>query len=1249
MQAYFSQYLPVDAFCGSIGQLASQEIRYGEIHEKSKQLLQQRDRIRTTYYEMTLDTTEATGEDHTTLPTHEELSQKTLPLDLQPNTMKGSYVDTTDYLTRHYRLLREDFIHPLRCAMQKLQVEVREEEDSHEVRVYKNVRFNQGTTYIPGEGTAFRVSFELPGKRQVKWDRSKCLTYGSLLCLSSDHFQTVLFASVAERTIEDLRQGIVVIKLVNNVDGFSLPPNRAFEMADSPGYYAAYAPVLKRLKGLISNPSLLPFSQYLVTCNTNVQPPAYLRGEECTTMNLAGIVCECEGNPFIANCPHGRIDVSSRLAWSELQTPLLDASQKAALHAALTKELAIVQGPPGTGKTYIGLKIVEALLRNSHRWKQNGPIVVVCYTNHALDQFLEGLLDIKANHRSGSIEVRRVGGRCKSDEIEQYNIRTYVINACRQLHIYGCSPSQVHKLRQRIQGITELLAGEFIPYNFKVYCSLLEQQTIDDLNQFCKVNYLNGLRSPKEYGNLAVWLSPEFQEKIDDWFMRGGKEEEEKYMYFPHKAIEADRRITTTEEDVKESFLPKALGREAVRRFVKRFKAVEPLTDKRVQIMCTKQSFNQVEWCVRLQLFKLFLICLKEELERSLKKKEAKQAIYKQEKDLVTVRCLKQADVIGLTTTGAAKFNRILSQIEAKTVIIEEAAEVLEAHVITTLTRHTQHLILIGDHKQLRPKTNDHFLARDYHLDVSVFERLVENNFPCVTLELQHRMRPEISEIVSFGVYDGKLKNDECTEKYDRVRGMKHNVFFVDHEEPESSDEDKSHANNHEACFLARLCNYLLQQGYKPEEITVITPYTGQMYRLRGEFVYMGIEGVRITPIDSYQGEENEIVLLSLVRSNKSNTPGFVKDQNRICVALSRAKQGFYCIGNFTLFKRSSTLWRSVLSDLAVKKRIGRSLPLQCSRHGTITEVSSATDFTKAKDGGCGEKCGSRLSRCNHVCPRNCHPNEDVHEKPCREPCPKYCPKGDHRCKLHCFEECGRCEELVEREIPKCGHKQDVPCYQSPSDFTCQIKCQNTLSCGHRCRETCGEECTKECREYINRVWPCGHEAQAECYITEEMFLNMQKCKIPCGEALECGHLCSGTCGGCHQGRLHKKCQEKCERLLTCGHICSAKCAHNCPPCKKPCVLTCPHGKCDHDCFEACKPCPHLCEWNCAHFQCTRNCGEMCDRPRCDQPCPITFACGHPCVGLCGEQCPMDKKKPICRVCNKERCMGGTGSHLLWI
>lgn len=68
--------------------------------------------------------------------------------------------------------------------------------------------------------------------------------------------------------------------------------------------------------------------------------------------------------------------------------------------------------------------------------------------------------------------------------------------------------------------------------------------------------------------------------------------------------------------------------------------------------------------------------------------------------------------------------------------------------------------------------------------------------------------------------------------------------------------------------------------------------------------------------MDNYQGEENDIILLSLVRSNESGNVGFLKSENRICVALSRAKYGFYIMGNMDNFYNSGNLWKQIKDTL---------------------------------------------------------------------------------------------------------------------------------------------------------------------------------------------------------------------------------------------------------------------------------------------------------------------------------------------
>ena len=99
---------------------------------------------------------------------------------------------------------------------------------------------------------------------------------------------------------------------------------------------------------------------------------------------------------------------------------------------------------------------------------------------------------------------------------------------------------------------------------------------------------------------------------------------------------------------------------------------------------------------------------------------------------------IENVDIIAMTTSGAARLRNKLKQIGPKIVIVEEAAEVFEAHVLTSLTSSVEHLILIGDHFQLKPNPSAYHLGRDFGLDVSLFERMINNGIQCHALDIQH-------------------------------------------------------------------------------------------------------------------------------------------------------------------------------------------------------------------------------------------------------------------------------------------------------------------------------------------------------------------------------------------------------------------------------------------------------------------------------------------------------------------------------
>lgn len=143
----------------------------------------------------------------------------------------------------------------------------------------------------------------------------------------------------------------------------------------------------------------------------------------------------------------------------------------------------------------------------------------------------------------------------------------------------------------------------------------------------------------------------------------------------------------------------------------------------------------------------------------------------------------------------------------------------------------------------------------------------------------------------------------------------------------------------------------------------------------------------------AYLGEESDIIILSLVRSNPANRPGFLNIRNRANVALSRAKQGLFILGDAALLRAGASpqsIWPQVLSILAREHMIGPALPLHCAQHNVTTWVKSVEELdAQGRNGGCTAPCGAKL-RCGHLCEATCHPGDPRHQLfVCRRACNK--------------------------------------------------------------------------------------------------------------------------------------------------------------------------------------------------------------------------------------------------------------------
>lgn len=290
---------------------------------------------------------------------------------------------------------------------------------------------------------------------------------------------------------------------------------------------------------------------------------------------------------------------------------------------------------------------------------------------------------------------------------------------------------------------------------------------------------------------------------------------------------------------------------------------------------------------------------------------------------------ISQIRIVGMTTTFAARNVSVNKMLKPGIVIIEEASEVLESHVLVSLTKETKQIIMIGDHQQLRPQTNSYNLAKTKNFNISLFERLIANDFDFICLDVQMRMNSEICDLIRGTIYS-ELKDGQNVKSLPMVKGMSHNFYCVTHDEPESvGDGETSKENAFECEYVVQLCCNLIKNGNKANQITILTPYAAQSERIKkrcNDFPECSAE-VKVAVLDAFQGDESDIILLSLVRSNRKRDIGFLANENRIAVLLSRAKFGFYIIANMDCLASASGIWRKIRTILEEKDIIGDQIP----------------------------------------------------------------------------------------------------------------------------------------------------------------------------------------------------------------------------------------------------------------------------------------------------------------------------------
>lgn len=1146
----------------------------------------------------------------------------------QPHFLDGD--PTRRYLDTHFRLLRHDIFGPLKSALSPLLLSndivssIPVLKSDVGVHVYEKA-FIRHLDVDKRLGLHLHISFRLPkqlrkkklDERQLWWENSKRLAPGSLVALvtqnhpedsSNSRPLLLIISKTCPETkggkLEDKKstEGTVVATLAKLRDADLLLSVQTYRkksrgvLLGIPGLIpATFTPVLENLQKK-TRMGELPFQRWIVP-NMNAFSGQHVTATAGDTPDGDGLCpprysqsadFSFDLSPVLVGDRDEVFTFSTQTASSNDQTLLLrmmkdstlDCGQCRALLYALTREFALIQGPPGTGKSYLGVKLLQVLLASKEK-NELGPIIVVCYTNHALDQFLCHLLDV------GVRKIIRIGGQSRTTQLDAYNLRTvsnqvsisptmislqlpstshvacsdldvqihktrhenYVIGKTysdieEQMDLAGRKLSTINKLRKGGNDIWKVLKGLLQRRHPSIYAQIYHEE----IEGFEVVG-----RDPFE-----VWVQPE--EHINLWSA-------------PPVADEGD------DDDVEliiEEIIAKARQN------------INSLALKERKVFCD-DLLDGIE---------------QSEVDRLLLTLENFESLRNNIDNVhhdVNRRALLTADVVGVTTTGLARDASMLHGLHSKIVVCEEAGEVLEAHVVAAMMPGVEHVIQIGDHQQLRPQINNYSLSLEsrqgtpYQLDRSQFERVATgqpglDRVPVAQLDVQRRMRPEIAQLIR-PIYP-TLQDHGSVSNLPDVVGMRENIFWLNHDYVEDGmAEDgrvKSHSNEWEVSMTKALVRHLVRQGvYKASDISVLTPYSGQLHKLRAslsrdfeislsgrdedllaadgfDLERLGSEGdktmgkdisgalqkkpllesLRLATVDNFQGEEAKVIIVSLVRSNPERKVGFLRTVNRINVLLSRAQHGLYLIGSANTYA-NVPMWVDVRAKLEQIDAVDEALNICCPRHPEKPiRCAQPDDFLMfCPEGGCSLPCEWRLPQCGHQCRARCH-SEAMHSAfSCPNPCPRRRSTCDHECPKLCGEDCGDCLKQINGVKLSCGHQKDnVPCYRTkePANITCEV------------------QTTKQVDE-------CGHFVEVPCHrnVNSPRF----HCPTPCTKVLQCGHVCPGTCGTCNVRKedgtreiSHRRCNKTCRRPYnTCNHMCPKKCHSGtdevCPPCTNQCQV----------------------------------------------------------------------------------------------
>ncbi|PON87677.1 P-loop containing nucleoside triphosphate hydrolase [Trema orientale] len=302
---------------------------------------------------------------------------------------------------------------------------------------------------------------------------------------------------------------------------------------------------------------------------------------------------------------------------------------------------------------------------------------------------------------------------------------------------------------------------------------------------------------------------------------------------------------------------------------------------------------------------------------------------YSTENDSMDIRefCLEKACIVFCTVSGSAKLHKVGTMKPFELLVIDEAAQLKECEsAIPLQLSGMRHAILIGDEQQLPA-----MISEEADFGRSLFERLAILGHKKHLLNVQHRMHPLISLFPNREFYDNQILDGQNVKlgNYSRrfLPGKLYGTYsFINVPYgKEEFDNKHSRKNRVEVSVVSEIVASVYEEcklTNKKFRVGVISPYKAQVHAISEKIgkQYNSSDAqsdfsLSIRSVDGFQGGEEDVIIISTVRSNVSGSVGFLSNRQRTNVALTRARYCLWIVGSGMTLVNSGSVWKKLVID----------------------------------------------------------------------------------------------------------------------------------------------------------------------------------------------------------------------------------------------------------------------------------------------------------------------------------------------